>query len=288
MADSHAASNAYPIFKSRVPGATLSLCVCSKCGGSSVYREFFGAVTGMDTVDQIQSYETLTGKRWDIKSPRTWRLPNVTEWPHHLGNASSSLHIIVQRDPADRYISSFFSKIACCPRLASDDSTDRRPCYKDTSDKMATDVARLGGLAVREPRCLFFPEFVGALRSVHQRGKQHELNRHFVPQTLACPALRKTPLLITNAGEFGTVLAGVRGAFRLNHIPPMPHVHTSPRNESFLDAASLRALAALAAPELDAQRQCTAVVELPLASASTLHSGCYRPRFAVREPVHLD
>jgi len=107
------------------------------------------------------------------------------------------LHFGVYRDPLERYLSAFASKVMCCANRTADGA--RRPCYAELIHSgqwtnlsyhlLSLNGAALGGPRARvpSPPCLFFDEFAASLHGIQLRQRQRSLNSHFAPQDLWCP-----------------------------------------------------------------------------------------------------
>jgi hypothetical protein len=135
------------------------------------------------------------------------------------------------RDPVERYVSAFHSKVKCC-------SDNKTRCYQDLGDDF---VPGLSTLAKQQKRsCLNFDEYIGALESVHRQGKQHLLNDHFKPQTITCFVPVGKPTLVFDVTAASAFFARLRG-FKL-HSPKFVHSHSTPRDKTY-DTTRLQALA---------------------------------------------
>lgn len=104
-----------------------------------------------------------------------------------LGKAVFTLLII--RDPIERLISSFKSKIACNSTYFKTDYYDRHALVpqllnlRGKKDQLYTDVMQMK----YEERCLSFNQFLVVLKDIHSMpSKKSRLNQHFLPQDLEC------------------------------------------------------------------------------------------------------
>lgn len=154
------------------PGSrnSLSVCICAKCGSTSVFRALHHAIVGK---------EKPAGPPW-IQAFMKWRAPGVS-----ASGIRGSVHVHITRDPIDRYVSAFHSKLRCCPGSC-------RSCHPDMAWKsgriLAAELLRLASNQTIEgcARCLHMADYARALRTVHRAGRQRRLNSHFLPQHLAC------------------------------------------------------------------------------------------------------
>ena len=122
------------------------------------------------------------------------------------------------------------------------DRLPRRPCFADQNDptKFAGHLLRLGAVnssgaaAPKNQRCLFFDEFVASLQAAHRRGVQAELNGHFMPQDLWCPARHQKGRAADAPrsrhwfdGTVNETLGALRG------LDWLPHPHAPPPHKGF-------------------------------------------------------
>jgi len=197
--------HAHFYYTSPTTNRTLSVCVCAKCGSTSVYRSLFGAIAG-HAWDRQEAPWVQGFMRWGKDAKGT--LPGVTRSSRPAG-----MHMIVIRDPILRYLSAFRSKVACCPEVKG---LPPRPCSEIQSGKY---VSQLLDLARYEPprerrnaRCLHLDDFALALRAIHDHGDQASINQHFIPQQLWCPpVLQNSGVLLGNVSELAPALAGLTG-----------------------------------------------------------------------------
>jgi len=141
--------------------------MCAKCGSTSIFRALHKSIIGRPK---------RPVKPW-VQNFAAWRAPGV-----EISCTPGDVHVHVVREPIERYVSAFHSKLKCCPGA----SGRQRGCYKDHQNvQRARALLALGGNAT-SARCLHMDDFAGALRAVHRLGKQAELDEHFLPQHLRC------------------------------------------------------------------------------------------------------
>jgi len=150
------------------------VCYCAKCGSTSITNEL---------------YKIVFGKPWDYPLTEPWiQELDSTRW-EGLGKKvrkidfgkTSSFAVI--RDPKERIMSAFRSKVGC---QGWNDLTDR--------EKIVPTLLRLAGLPKKvasKPQygsglCLNKTVYLRALFMIHEQGLQGELNDHFLPQHLHC------------------------------------------------------------------------------------------------------
>ena len=92
---------------------SFSVCTCAKCGSTSLFLALYELISGTN-------YQK-TGPPW-VQNFVKWDFPNVK-----ASATPGKLHLIITRDPVERYVSAFHSKVKCC----SDNQTS---CYKDRND----------------------------------------------------------------------------------------------------------------------------------------------------------
>ena len=196
---------------------SLSVCICAKCGSTSLFFALYQMISG--------NAFPRTGPPW-VHDFRDWQFANVTDSPN-----PGDLHLVVTRDPVDRYVSAFHSKIKCC-----DDNVTS--CYQDRSDHLGPPLARLAGAPPRP--CMSYDEYVHALTAVHRKGLQPYLNPHFKPQHLSCPIPARSPSIVVDLPLASRILSRLKGyGF---HRVTIPHMHATPRGGEGLDTAPLAAL----------------------------------------------
>ena len=196
---------------------SFSVCTCAKCGSTSLFMTLYALISG--------SKNTRQGPPW-IHEFVKWNFPNVSSSTY-----PGKLHLIMTRDPVERYVSAFHSKVKCC-------RDNRTSCYKDRGDDFVPSLATLAGGARRN--CLTFDEYVNALERVQKANKESSLNAHFQPQDIACPIPRGTPTLVFDVSVAGDFLAKLRG-FEL-HATKFIHAHAT-RRDIVYDTTRLRAIA---------------------------------------------
>ena len=207
----------------------LAICICAKCGSTSLFRWLYEGIYGKAFVAR----DPVRGP-W-VQNVREWEAPPKGQILHasSAGELGSNSFTIV-RDPLDRYFSAWKSKIHCNRSASSLDAAAgdvadgnsivpgllklaRLPASKMT-------VVRPHGSTTAAPAvsCLSFADFALALRAVHARGAQDMLDRHLLPQTnTGCSQGAKHTI-----AEFEKVASVIAGRFGLREVA-FPHTHAA-------------------------------------------------------------
>ena len=201
------------------PRKTFSVCTCAKCGSTSLYLMLYSAITGNHYPNKTNvSLHDIAG----------WALENVT-----ASAAYGDVHFIMTRDPVERYLSAFFSKIQCC-------ADKKSGCFNDANDDVP--VKSMLRLASKPSKaCMTFAEYNHVLAQLHARNMQHYMNEHVMPQHLACPHPISTPTFVFDVSKAGQFLNSLHG-YGLHRVH-FPHAHRSSRWGRTLNTTLLQALA---------------------------------------------
>lgn len=201
-----------------MPKQNVVVCACARCGMTSlyhfVYEQEFGrpwAHTGRPFVHQTTSF------RWE----KQFEAVRAAERQNRVMHGAFSFALI--RDPKERLVSAWKSKVACNQANTGVDMADR-----------ATIVPELRRLQGRDPNitCLSLEDFLSALRAIHQQGKASLLNIHFLPQTLGCfsrfpPSMWSQVATIKNSMATGA-LARKMSNYSAHIHPPLAHRSKAP------------------------------------------------------------
>lgn len=216
-------------------GLSFSVCSCPKCGSSSIYRALHAALhNGTEKADGLPFMGAFS----------RWKAPGVS-----ASTSPGLVHFHVVRDPIERYISAWHSKIKCCPNSTT------RPCMSDYRDRwMATRLAVLNGLDAAT-ECLTFDAYVQGLAAQHRAGAMRQLNRHYRPQSMTCPLTDMSALTIRgNVSEVGKALAMLSPSYFTRPVHVLHrHATVKPGNEvrsiEDVTGTTLRALCELSRQE---------------------------------------
>lgn len=188
-------------------GVTLSVCICSKCGSTSLFQLLHRAVSGPE--------HELPSNIWDYVG---WGIPSVSD-SQKIGD----YHIIIYRDPYERYISAYRSKLQCC-----DDGVSA--CYFDR-DHLYDHLTYLAGMKIQK-KCLTFTEYERALQRIFDQNLERTLDPHFRPQHYWCDFSNEnssSKIIYTKVSTFDSVLnsLNIPGLKKLR----IGHTHKTAHNE---------------------------------------------------------
>ena len=174
------------------PWPSLTVCACAKCGTTTVMGALYQAVHGRTWIQEHgQRIDDPCGREGTIRC-----VQNYTRWAAAGTNVSDarhagSLHIIVWRDPVDRYVSAYHSKVKCCP------GSTTQPCFEDPHSTHVRQVIQCEPRRLYGRKCLTKWDYVSALAACNRDGGVAKIGNHFRPQQLACPAYpRGGPMLM--------------------------------------------------------------------------------------------
>ena len=159
----------YPAYFQYLPDANVALCSCLKCGSTSFF---------------LFAYKTLFGKEWPYQG-RPWVHDLYSDrWEGKVTTISvdgmkkkNVTSIALLRDPKERLISAWKSKVACDEDAWNTDTFERQ----NVVDNLLLLANRSQG-----KNCMHLEEFLGVLHDIHEAGNGQMLNWHFLPQQLGC------------------------------------------------------------------------------------------------------
>ena len=168
----------------RYSSRVLVICAFAKAGTTSVFSFLYISVVGRPYVRQSAAFYNTCGVH---RNHSCHFAQDVGSWPNHRSsatyqalshaqNASTRVFYIV-RDPLDRYVSAYRSKVMC----GTNEDID-----KHDRDKIVPGLVRLSQTGGREgygnKKCLSWLEFVTCLLAVHKTNRTASLDAHFSPQ----------------------------------------------------------------------------------------------------------
>lgn len=247
-------------FVGREGNLFLTFSICAKCGSTSLYRAIFEAIYGYQY--------NLSGPPWVqdwMNWPQNGRpVGSLLLYAGHLENLTimpSSWHYYhVYRDPVDRYISAFFSKVRCCDpqRVRLSSELNRSKCMGDINfgDHIVKSLYYASGSLFpehyhyeREQKiCLYFDEFVDLMKKVTN---SHELDPHIRPQRPFDEEIRgkyKRRTWMGNISELALELNNLPSKFGLRPIT-VQKTHETKRSNWKPSSNAIQSLCDIAAPE---------------------------------------
>jgi len=154
-----------------LPESNTLVCACAKCGTTSLYSLVYFELFGKNwTWDDSPYMQDVISWRWMGK----FRVLDSDQAAKTIRD-NNTFSFALYRDPKERLISSWKSKVACGEEWET-----------DTVDRSIM-VPKLRALAGRPTAdCLSFEDFTYTLAEVHRHGLAAELDIHFRPQNLGC------------------------------------------------------------------------------------------------------
>mmetsp|Transcript_10287 Transcript_10287/g.23148 ORF Transcript_10287/g.23148 Transcript_10287/m.23148 type:complete len:303 (+) Transcript_10287:68-976(+) len=162
------------IFLHHMPQEDVVACGCGKCGSTSmwhfIYEKKFGHRWNYSGTPYVQD---VTSSRWEGKVLHE----RYEKKQEEIMNKSFSFALI--RDPKERLISAWKSKIAC---MGSRYGTDM-----GTRDYFTQQLLQAAGHSnYADQHCLSLEDFLKALQHAYALKNENFLDRHFLPQTAGC------------------------------------------------------------------------------------------------------
>lgn len=160
------------IFMHYMPTHNLVVCGCGKCGTSSMYEYIYDKTIGHPWTYKWEPYiQDVGSNRWE----NLWQ--HVTDPNYQTEIMESAYSFALIRDPKERLISSWKSKLSCGDDFGVD--------YD--SKTYVRNLRALQGLPRNDSMtCMSLDEFAEALLSIHHQGKLWRIDRHFLPQNYGC------------------------------------------------------------------------------------------------------
>lgn len=148
---------------------SVAICWCAKCGSSSLSRYLYSVMFGREW--------PYSGAPWpqEMGSPR-WEGQFKSVSGQKARDADYTFALM--RDPKERLISSFKSKVSCRDKWYNTDTTDRV--------RLVRELLELAGLGTSRAHCMRLGTFLDTLRKIHSLGRAQLLDAHFRPQHYDC------------------------------------------------------------------------------------------------------
>lgn len=205
-------------------------CACAKCGSTSLYQYLYKNIFG---VDYEEKYNYTKPYLQTVRSPRWNGVFNQTMMSDRdLVNAvtnSSIFSFAVVREPAERLLSAWKSKLACNHIKFKTDVSSR--------ERLTLHLLKLAEIpspnsATETGLCLPFSTYLGLLYGIHILNKTSELDAHFMPQHLQCfrhtEPSRWTHVVKISDPEIGNILSQALGLNNNSNNRTLNRAHVSP------------------------------------------------------------
>mmetsp|Transcript_52932 Transcript_52932/g.114479 ORF Transcript_52932/g.114479 Transcript_52932/m.114479 type:complete len:323 (-) Transcript_52932:240-1208(-) len=229
------------IFMHYLPEQNLVACACGKCGSTSMWGFIYSKVFGHNwTYPGTPVVQDVESERWENK---VINVQDRREQRKVFGKASTFALI---RDPKDRLISSWKSKVACDGRLGTD--VGSREFFTQRLLELAGgghyDEEAIRNIA--HVSCLSLEDFLVAIHKVHQNGHEKFLDRHFLPQNYGCfgsfkPELWDHVVTISDNSTFSILGAQLNssGSTPVRSHASQAKVYLTPRALGLLDEITI-------------------------------------------------
>eukprot|EP00448_Togula_jolla_P018045 CAMPEP_0170590610 /NCGR_PEP_ID=MMETSP0224-20130122/11960_1 /TAXON_ID=285029 /ORGANISM="Togula jolla, Strain CCCM 725" /LENGTH=288 /DNA_ID=CAMNT_0010914415 /DNA_START=69 /DNA_END=932 /DNA_ORIENTATION=+ len=204
-------------FLDYMPQFNFIPCACAKCGTTAMLNFIYSRAMGHDWPYSVSAdhkdIHNIFAEWWTHVEEPQFELVWDKDRQAELMDSAFSLAVI--RDPMERLISAFKSKIQCAVGPHRGDPG---------REAFVKQLRELQGLETDET-CLELTDFLEALASIHANGDAQYLNDHFLPQNLACfytyPPDRWTVVSTVAESDFFSVLASALDS--TNTTPPGQH-----------------------------------------------------------------
>jgi len=190
------------------------LCGCGKCGTTSMYEYVFKSTKGKEFTWKDKPFvQDVTSERWEGS------FEHVVDEQKQDKIMKDAFSFALIRDPKERLVSSWKSKVACDDAMGHDDTSHF--------------VKILYILMEWEPdpnvTCFSLEDFAGALHKIHVLGNEKYLDRHFLPQSMGCfwrfqPDQWSEVKYIGDEGSFTKLAEALHSA---DAEPPHSHASTA-------------------------------------------------------------
>lgn len=169
------------IFMRYLPERDVVICGCGKCGSTSLFAYVWRAEFGerWPYPDWPYPQDVMTD-RWHGK------FENVADYPRQKEIMGHAFTMALIRDPKERLISSWKSKVSCDDDFGVD--TNDRARWNKKHGMWAGFVPDLQKLRGKDSNitCMDLKEYATALHEIKQLGRGHLVDRHFLSQDLGC------------------------------------------------------------------------------------------------------
>ena len=232
-------------------GQHLAMCICAKCGSTSLFSWLYEGIHGVPFDKHHQQ-----GKPPWVQQVSSWEPPpNGVIRASEVPTTGAVDEFTIVRDPLDRYYSAWKSKIRC-DRSDTADGNHLIPDLLKRAGLPASTMIEVrpnnGSASVPIKYCLGFRDFALAMRRVHAGGEQVHLDMHLLPQSLG--RCKRDAKRMTIA-QFASVAPELSDRFGLHQVV-FPHSHSEQTEAEGTHAADNRKeleseLCAIVYPEYD-------------------------------------
>lgn len=164
------------VFMHYMAHGNVVVCGCGKCGTSSMYEYLYEKTFGHPWTYEWEPYiQDVESSRWALNGQQTWY--HITDEDRQAELMQSAVSFALIRDPKERLISAWKSKLSCDQSFGVDYNSKGFVCG----------LQYLQGLPCNSSQtCMSLDEFASALLNIKQLGASWRLDRHFLPQNFGC------------------------------------------------------------------------------------------------------
>ena len=236
------------VISNKARDSQIAICTCAKCGSSSMFTSVYNSIP---TNDKIPKKEL---PHFSIFNMDTWGIKRIIQAKPGISYVKDITFFHMYRDPIDRYISAYHSKLKCCNE---NEFELRSACYQDTGfDDLHRNLMQLAYMPDRSYYniCFTFREYVNLLSIAKTTGNRARLNEHFLPQDLTCADFDKRIKKDDFQGNITTIAEAFK-KFDWKKVDMEPvivtHLHSTSRHDWNADNDSLQILCQTTKKEYD-------------------------------------
>jgi len=163
----------------------VAICACAKCGSTSLWTWLFENEFRHSFHSDIHRTDRSISVQDVEKDPWHGKVDVVEDKASQDEIMQKAFTFALVRDPKERLVSSWKSKVACGDR--DDYGTDvggRETLVRNLKELWGRDDEQLGRKKHKD--CLKLKDFVRIILDIYHDGQAHNLNGHFMPQDKAC------------------------------------------------------------------------------------------------------
>jgi len=157
---------------------SYGVCICAKCGSSSAFNAIYSSLFKTPYVPPL-------GGPW-VHDFKIWSSPKVYSWNrmyNTFGHNNFDEVYLITRNPLERYISAFYSKLSCCETQQTS-----LACVSNVVEggksRFRKDLLKSAHMPDNNKFCVDFEEYSNALLKISTLSisDQREVNSHFQQQ----------------------------------------------------------------------------------------------------------